>query len=443
MIYKKVFETDKKHLGDILFFIDTDRKEQVKENDWFLEGEEVLYCDENCIGEYPILRPIRPPDINLLMKNKIPLQESIEHYKRVIKEQESFSGNHCELCNVFFEKTDCKECIICWYTKQAACVGTPWKELYFHTNSCGNNINNDNPCITCRELQIKELRFLQNLLKESKEIIDHYKQNKTLKVGDYVQVKQKSDNVGRYWDIDGEMDKYQGQIGKIKSIYGDNVTIENFKCDKWYWCFELHELEKVYKDANGNFYKETGEYRPIKEGDYYLGDFEYICVLYCTEDYDGKRKILTPINIRVGEITLSKEQFFEFTDEYRTPSTDEYWWEFDKVVTDRKTEYVKPHQIMKPLKTEMIVDFGICFRRENKEDVICDGEPCKIGQLVYLKDGDWHFADGSSCDLITKPIPKAKEYLEEIKQIKLQEYTIKQLKKELYTWKNCPYMEEK
>jgi hypothetical protein len=107
------------------------------------------------------------------------LEESIEHWEKIVIGENYSTTDNCSLCNLFFIN-DCEGCPIKEKTGQVQCNASPFREFIKHINlnhksfvPC-SNFHYQTYCPECKRLAREELEFLKSLRKEEK----------TYKIGD-------------------------------------------------------------------------------------------------------------------------------------------------------------------------------------------------------------------------------------------------------------------
>ena len=96
------------------------------------------------------------------------LKGSIKKWKRVARGEERYplSSYNCQLCSLYLDDC-CFGCPVMEKTGEIHCDKSPFSELCKHTNNDhGDEFIPD--CEDCITLAKKELRFLEDLLKESR-----------------------------------------------------------------------------------------------------------------------------------------------------------------------------------------------------------------------------------------------------------------------------------
>lgn len=97
--------------------------------------------------------------------NRDRIVEAINHYRRVLNNEEIATRKTCPLCQKYnYEmNTDCEGCPIYEVTNEKYCDNTPYKTLYHHTLDQHPATNIRNQCTTCTDLITKEIDFLRSL----------------------------------------------------------------------------------------------------------------------------------------------------------------------------------------------------------------------------------------------------------------------------------------
>ena len=98
--------------------------------------------------------------------NRDRIVEAINHYRRVLDNEEIATRQTCPLCQKYNngEREDnCKGCPIYEVTGKQYCENTPYKEIYRHTFDQHPHTNIQNQCQTCADLINEEIAFLRSL----------------------------------------------------------------------------------------------------------------------------------------------------------------------------------------------------------------------------------------------------------------------------------------